>query len=63
MNVMNAPAKARAAQVEGRKLVGFERHYRCDSCSGERRSWSRLRSCPDCGEPLTSARILRAAVA
>jgi predicted amidophosphoribosyltransferase len=50
-------------EAESRRLVGLERHYRCDSCGGEHRSWSRVRSCPDCGEALTSARIRRAALA
>jgi rubrerythrin len=48
---------------EGRRLVGLERHYRCSSCGGEHRSWSRLSSCPTCGEPLSAARIRRAALA
>jgi predicted RNA-binding Zn-ribbon protein involved in translation (DUF1610 family) len=48
--------------AESRKLVGLERDYRCGTCGGEHLSWSRLRSCPDCGEALTSARIRRAAI-
>jgi hypothetical protein len=46
-----------------RRLVGLERHYRCESCNGEHRSWSRLRSCPECGQALKSAVIRRAAFA
>jgi predicted RNA-binding Zn-ribbon protein involved in translation (DUF1610 family) len=49
--------------AESRRLVGLERHYRCASCGREHRSWSRVRTCPDCGEALTSARIRRAAIA
>lgn len=48
---------------EARRLVGFERHYHCASCGGERRSWARLASCPDCGEPFLTATIHRAALA
>ncbi len=48
--------------ADSRKLVGLERHYRCGSCGGMHLSWSRLRSCPDCGQTLTAARIRRAAV-
>jgi len=48
---------------DSRRLVGLERQYRCESCSGEHRSWSRLRTCPDCGEAFHGARISRAAVA
>jgi hypothetical protein len=48
---------ARAA----RRLVGFERNYRC-SAGHEHRSWARLRACPECGEQLTVAVIHRAAV-
>jgi hypothetical protein len=47
---------------EVRRLVGLERNYRC-SVGHEHRSWSRLRTCPDCGEPLTMAVISRAALA
>jgi hypothetical protein len=46
-----------------RRLVGLERRYRCHSCGGEHRSWSRLRTCPDCGQALKSAVIRRAAFA
>lgn len=48
-------------RADGIRLVGLERHYHCGSCGEEHRSWSRLRSCPDCGERLSSARIRRAA--
>jgi hypothetical protein len=47
---------------EARRLVGFERHYRC-SAGHEHRSWTRLRACPGCGESLTFAVIHRAALA
>jgi hypothetical protein len=47
----------------GRRLVGLERHYRCSSCGGELRSWTRISSCPACGESLGAARIRRAALA
>jgi hypothetical protein len=46
-----------------RRLVGLERQYRCASCSGEHRSWARLRHCPGCGTALGAARIRRAALA
>jgi hypothetical protein len=52
----------RSVVREARRLVGFERHYSCDSCGGERRSWTRLSSCPDCGERFASATIRRAAL-
>jgi predicted amidophosphoribosyltransferase len=45
-----------------RRVVGLERHYSCSSCGEGHRSWSRVRSCPGCGAPLTSARIRRAAL-
>jgi hypothetical protein len=48
---------------DARRLVRLERSYRCEECGGERRSWTRLRTCPDCGEPLTIAVIRRAALA
>jgi hypothetical protein len=51
-----------AAAAEPRKLVGLERHYRCRSCGEAHRSWSKLRTCPRCGEPLRAARIRRAAL-
>jgi DNA-directed RNA polymerase subunit RPC12/RpoP len=47
---------------EARRLVGFERQYRCSECGGEHRSWTRMRACPDCGERLAVAVIHRAAV-
>jgi hypothetical protein len=47
---------------EVRRLVGFEREYRC-SAGHEHRSWARLRACPECDEPLTVAVIHRAALA
>ncbi|HYU60767.1 MAG TPA: hypothetical protein VEK39_08400 [Solirubrobacterales bacterium] len=46
---------------DARRLVGLERSYRCDGCGAEHRSWARIRSCPDCGEPLAVAVIRRAA--
>lgn len=53
----------KAVAREARRLVGFERHYHCDSCGRERRSWTRMSSCPDCGEAFVSAVIHRAAFA
>ena len=47
---------------EPRRLVGFERQYRC-SAGHQHRSWARLRTCPGCGEALTVAVIQRAALA
>jgi rubrerythrin len=49
--------------VEVKRLIGLERRYACDGCGTEHRSWSRLRACPGCGEPLAVAVIRRAAVA
>jgi predicted RNA-binding Zn-ribbon protein involved in translation (DUF1610 family) len=49
--------------TRSRKLVGLERHYDCESCGAEHRSWSRIRACPDCGEHLAVAVIRRAAIA
>jgi hypothetical protein len=46
-----------------RRFVGLERHYHCDSCAQEHRSWKRMRRCPGCGHTLTTAVIRRAAVA
>ena len=45
-----------------RRLVGLERRYDCERCGAEHLSWSRIRACPDCGEPLAVAVIRRAAV-
>jgi hypothetical protein len=45
-----------------RRVIGFEREYRC-SGGHEHRSWGRIRSCPECGEPLAVAVIRRAALA
>jgi hypothetical protein len=53
--------RAAARPYAARRLVGFERHYRCGACGGERRSWTRLSACPDCGTALPSAVIRRAA--
>jgi transcription elongation factor Elf1 len=49
-------------QPAARRVVALERHYRCQTCGHEHRSWSRLRSCADCGETLSHAVIRRAAV-
>ena len=46
-----------------RRLIGLERNYDCSSCGAAHRSWTRMRSCPDCGEHLSVAVIRRAAVA
>jgi hypothetical protein len=54
------PSESRGREI--RRLVGFEREYRC-SAGHEHRSWARLRACPDCGERLTVAVIHRAALA
>ena len=48
---------------ETRRMVGLERHYHCSSCGGEHRNWSRMSSCPDCGQPFAAAVIRRAAFA
>jgi hypothetical protein len=55
--------EVRSIVRETRRLVGLERQYRCGSCAGEHRSWTPLRSCPDCGERLAVAVIRRAALA
>lgn len=52
-----------AVEREARRLVGFERSYRCDGCGHERRTWSRLAACPDCGTTYVAAVIHRAALA
>jgi len=54
------PSESGAREV--RRLVGFERQYRC-SAGHEHRSWARVRACPECGERLTVAVIHRAALA
>jgi hypothetical protein len=51
-----------AVAREARRLVGFERSYRCDGCGHERRTWTRLTACPDCGTAYVAAVIHRAAV-
>jgi hypothetical protein len=51
-----------AVAREARRLVGFERRYSCASCGSERRSWSRMTSCPECGEAYVAAVIRRAAI-
>ena len=48
---------------ETRRMVGLERHYHCASCGGEHRNWTRMSSCPDCGQPFVAAVIRRAAFA
>jgi hypothetical protein len=50
-----------AARQPTRRVVGFEREYRC-SAGHEHRSWGRIRSCPECGELLAVAVIRRAAL-
>lgn len=52
-----------AVAREARRLVGLERSYHCDSCGSERRSWTRMSCCPECGEAFVSAVIHRAAFA
>ena len=48
---------------QGRRLVGFERHYQCSECGQAQRSWTRLSACQGCGEPLTAAVVRRLALA
>lgn len=50
-----------AVAREARRLVGFERQYNCRECGTERRSWTRLSACPECGEAFVAAVIRRAA--
>ena len=50
-----------AVAREARRMVGLERHYHCSSCGGEHRNWTRMSSCPDCGQAYVSAVIRRAA--
>jgi hypothetical protein len=52
-----------AVAREARRMVGLERHYHCECCGGDRRSWTRMATCPDCGEAYVSAVIRRAAFA
>jgi hypothetical protein len=52
-----------AVSREARRLVSLERHYHCGSCGSERRSWTRMSACPDCGEAFVAAVIRRAAFA
>ena len=52
-----------AVAREARRLVSLERHYHCDSCGSERRSWTRMSACPECGEAFVAAVIRRAAFA
>ena len=46
-----------------RRLVGLERHYHCDACGAEQRSWTRVPACPECGQAFVTAVIRRAALA
>jgi hypothetical protein len=48
---------------EARRMVGLERHYHCASCGSDHDSWTRMGSCPDCGQAYASAVIRRAAFA
>ena len=50
-----------AVAREARRFVGLERQYHCESCGGERRSWTRIAACPDCGEAFAVGVIRRAA--
>ena len=52
-----------AVAREARRLVSLERHYHCDACGSERRSWTRMSACPECGEAFVAAVIRRAAFA
>jgi ribosomal protein L37AE/L43A len=45
-----------------RRLIALERHYHCESCGREQRSWARVPACPDCGQAFASAVIRRAAL-
>jgi hypothetical protein len=45
-----------------RRIVALERRYHCSACGHENRSWTRLRSCLACGQPLAHAVIRRAAI-
>jgi predicted amidophosphoribosyltransferase len=56
-------ARNTASSLATRRLVALERNYHCSGCGKDHRSWSRLRSCTVCGEPLTHALIKRAALA
>jgi hypothetical protein len=47
---------------EARRLVGLERHHHRRSCGADRRTWTRMSSCPDCGEAFQVAVIHRAAI-
>jgi rRNA maturation endonuclease Nob1 len=49
------------ATITSRRFVGLERHYHCHNCDRDRRSWKRLESCPDCGDPFAVGVIRRAA--
>lgn len=51
------------AAREARRVIGLERHYHCEGCGREHRSWARLSACPDCGAGFVSAVIRRAAFA
>lgn len=62
LSEVHAP-QATAVATRARRLIGLERHYHCRSCEGERRSWTRLASCPDCGDAFTGAVIRRAVLA
>ncbi|HEX6116246.1 MAG TPA: hypothetical protein VFY99_04050 [Solirubrobacterales bacterium] len=55
--------KPRRSTANRGQAVRLERNYECASCDAEHRSWTRLRSCPDCGEHLAVAVIRRAALA
>ncbi len=46
---------------EARRMVGLERYYDCRSCGAGHSSWTRMSSCPDCGQAYVSAVIRRAA--
>jgi rubrerythrin len=48
---------------EGRRMVGLERHYHCESCGADHSSWARVRACPECGTAFVAAVIRRAAFA
>jgi hypothetical protein len=49
-------------KTRARSVIGFERHYKCRVCGGERESWTRISACPDCGAVFVAAVIRRAAV-
>jgi hypothetical protein len=52
-----------AVALQARRFVGLERHYHCRACGADRRSWTRMAACPECGAAYVAAVIRRAAIA